>query len=133
LDDNIREAVFGNVGTVVSYRVGVEDAEFLEKQFEPVFKQYDLVNLERFTAATKLLVNGTPSRPFSLKIPPPPQNGDPRRREAIREWSRQQYGRSQAEVEAKILERFKIDSKEENGDKGKKDDDYLSESLFDIS
>ncbi len=131
LEDGIREAVFGNVGTVVSYRVGVEDAEFLEKQFDPVFKQYDLVNLERFTAAVRLLVDGTPTRPFSLKISPPPAGGDSQRREEIRELSRQKYGRSREIIEEQILERFSLGGPRDNNKGGSQD--YLSESLFDIS
>lgn len=131
LDDPIREAVFGNVGTVISYRIGVEDAEFMAKQFDPVFSEYDLVNLERFTAVTRLLSSGTPQRPFSLKIPPPPSGGDPQIREAVREHSRQIYGRPADQVQSEILERFKMGSDTPSVTEG--GGDYLSESLFDIN
>lgn len=131
LEDSIREAVFGNVGTVVSYRVGVEDAEFLAKQFEPVFSEYDLVNLERFTACVRLLVGGTPQRPFSLRVLPPPAGGDVQLRQAIREYSRQRYGRERAVVETEILDRFRFGA-EKPSPPQPGGSDYLSESLFDI-
>lgn len=133
LQDNIREAVFGNVGTVISYRVGVEDAEFLAKQFDPVFSEYDLVNLERFTACIRLLSNGTPLRPFTLRIPPPPSQGNFEVREAVREYSRTTYGRSRVDIEAEILERFKLGTEPEPAAATGADSDYLSESLFDVS
>jgi len=134
LEDNIREAVLGNVGTIVSYRVGVEDTEVLAKQFEPVFTEYDLVNLQRFTAVARLLVGGTPQRSFSLQVPPPPSGGNPEGREAIRQSSRRKYGRPVAQVEEQILQRFSYSAgKGSSKQTGASDDDYLSESLFDIS
>jgi hypothetical protein len=131
LDDKIREAVFGNIGTVVSYRIGVEDTEILAKQFDPVFTEYDLVNLNRFTAAIRLLAHGTPQRSFSLQVPPPPSGGDAQRREAIRALSRQTYGRSKDTVEAEILGRFTVGPKPENPP-GDGSSGYMSESLFDV-
>jgi len=134
LDDNIREAVFGNVGTMVAYRVGAEDTESLVKQFEPVFSEYDLLNLERFSAMVRLLADGTPQRPFSLRAEPPPEGGEPARRDAVRKWSRETYGRPVDVVEEKILERFAPPdqpTKKKPEDQGS--DDYLSESLFDVS
>lgn len=134
LDEKIREAVFGNVGTMISYRVGVEDAEFLEKQFQPVFTDYDLVNLERFTAIAKVLLHNTPQRPFTLKIPPPPAGGSVEAREAVRSLSRERYGRPKDVVEAEILQRFQYGAdsppiKPASGGGG----DYMSESLFDVT
>ncbi|MEX0649601.1 MAG: type IV secretory system conjugative DNA transfer family protein [Candidatus Andersenbacteria bacterium] len=107
LEEGIRDAVFGNVGTLVSYRIGVDDTEFMAKQFQPVFKEYDLLNLNRFTAILRLLVHGTPQRPFSLAVPAPPMSGDTQTREAVREYSRATYGRAKADVEQEILERFR--------------------------
>ena len=135
LDDPIREAVFGNIGTVISYRIGVDDAEFMAKQFEPVFGEYDLLNLERFTAYIRLLARATPQRPFSLQIPAPPQGGDPQRREAVRAYGRETYGRARADVEAEIGERFRFGSSEGEQPSGAESGggDYLSESLFDVS
>lgn len=134
LPESIREAVFGNVGTMVSYRVGVDDAEFMAKNFAPTFQPYDLLRLERFTALVRLLVAGTPQRPFSMRILPPPTGGDPQQREAIRARSRERYGRAVEEVEAEILERFSPSAKA-TGDRSPGEQapsDYMSESLFDI-
>lgn len=133
LDEKIRESVFGNVGTIISYRVGVDDAEFLAKQFKPVFTEYDLVNLERFTACVRLLANGTPQRAFSLSILPPPRRGDAQGRDAIREQSRQKYGRPRAQVEEDILARFRIGTAAAKPSTAPGTGDYLSESLFDVN
>lgn len=145
LPESIREAVFGNVGTMVSYRVGVEDAEFMAKNFSPTFQAYDLLRLERFTALVRLLVAGTPQRPFSMRILPPPTGGDPQAGKAIRTRSRERYGRAVEEVEAEILERFNMGPTSaqalpvrQAGSAGTPaagdtaGGDYMSESLFDI-
>ncbi|MEX2054548.1 MAG: type IV secretion system DNA-binding domain-containing protein, partial [Candidatus Andersenbacteria bacterium] len=132
LPDNIRESVFGNVGTIVSYRLGVEDAEVVAKQFTPVFAEYDLLNLERFTAYIRLLANGTPQRPFSLKIAAAPNGGDALSRDAIKSYSREIYGRSRAAVEAEILERFG-ETTAASDTPAASSSEYLSESLFDVS
>lgn len=136
LDDPIREAVFGNVGTMVAYRVGPEDTEMLVKQFEPVFSEYDLLNLERFTAVACLLKAGTPQRPFSLMTAPPaPLNGGEEKvREAVRRSSSEKYGRPVQLVEQRILERFNYKGSGDAARTGSGDrDDYLGESLFDVS
>ncbi len=103
-DTRIRDSVFGNVGTIASFRVGVEDAEFLAKEFAPVFTSYDLINIELFHAYLKLLINNTPSRPFNLRVPPPTP-GSPQQGASLREMSRSRYGRPRAEVESEIVER----------------------------
>ncbi len=135
LEDNIREAVFGNVGTVISYRVGPEDTEILEKQFEPVFTDYDLVNFEQYAAGTRLLVEGTPKRAFTLKSDPPPVYGDPNIREETRRYSREKYGRPVDEVEERIIERFSYKERKEDGEErvGRDKEGYMSESLFDVN
>lgn len=132
LDEKIREAVFGNVGTVVAYRVGAEDTETLVKQFEPTFTEYDLLNLERFSAVVRLLVAGTPQRPFSLQTMPPPQGGSVEIREQVRAASRETYGRDVEEVERQILQRFAYGAAKPDTDKPSSGGDYLSESLFDV-
>ncbi|MCH8748470.1 type IV secretion system DNA-binding domain-containing protein [Patescibacteria group bacterium] len=133
LDDTIRDAVFGNVGTIVSYRIGVDDAEFMAKQFDPVFSEYDLTKLDRFTASVRLLAEGVPVRPFSLSIPPPPAGGNPEIRDQIRGHSRRVYGRPRAEVEERILSRYNLSAGLDKPGDNHQDDDYLSESLFDVS
>ncbi len=106
LTDPIRDAVFGNVGTVVSYRIGVEDTELMAKQFAPVFDEYDLLNVEKFNAFVRLLVNNEPQRPFSLSVPPPAPGGNERLREQIRELSRLTYGRPKADVDERVRQRL---------------------------
>ncbi len=130
LDDPIKDAVFGNVGTILSYRIGVEDAQFMEKQFVPVFSEYDLVNLRRFTAVVRLLNNGTPERAFSLSSSPPPSMGNPDVASHVRQQSSTMYGRPFAVVEKNILERFHFTPPATSTPK--QGDSYLAESLFDI-
>lgn len=68
LDDKIKDAVFGNVGTTIAMRVGADDAEYLEHQFEPFFSKADLLNSPTGQAYMRLLINGQPSTPFSMKV-----------------------------------------------------------------
>src|SRR5205085_2356671 len=67
----VRDAVFGNVGTMIVFRVGSDDAEFLEKEFDPEFTPQDIVNLPNYKAYLKLMIDGVTSRPFSAKTLPP--------------------------------------------------------------
>ena len=67
LPEKIRKAIFGNVGTIISFRVGAEDAEVLAKEFQPIFNEFDLVHLPRFAMYLKLMIDGATSRPFSAK------------------------------------------------------------------
>ena len=70
LQENIRDSVFGNVGSMVAFRVGTGDAEFLKNQFEPVFNESDLINIDNFNAHAKLLINGKTTDPFNFKTFP---------------------------------------------------------------
>lgn len=100
----VRDAVFGNVGTLISFRVGAADAEFLEKEFDPVFFANDLVNLENYNIYLRLLIDGVTSRPFSA-VTLPPQNADkntPSNREKVIAVSRERYSRKKDEIEGKI-------------------------------
>jgi hypothetical protein len=108
LQEPIRDAIIGNVGTMISYRIGVPDAEFLEKEFQPVFNFHDLNNLERYNAYIKLLVDNTPTRPFSVKINKDESIASAEVGEAIRQLSRLKYGRDRGLVDAEIYERTKI-------------------------
>lgn len=131
LDEKIRTAVFGNVGTLISYRVGAEDGDVLATHFGPVFSDYDLINLERFTACIRLLLDGTPQRPFSLKVLPPPARGDAEGREVIRQLSRRTYGRPRHVIEQEILQRFHVETPTpEPPPSGSAS--YMSESLLDV-
>lgn len=106
-DTAIRDAVFGNVGTMVSFRIGAEDAEFLGKEFAPVFTPFDLVNCEAYTANVKLLIDNTASRPFNMATYLPAK-GDTKLTAAIKQLSRLKYGRDRDIVEAEIQERLRM-------------------------
>ncbi|KKQ44685.1 MAG: hypothetical protein US64_C0006G0059 [Candidatus Nomurabacteria bacterium GW2011_GWC1_37_9] len=99
----VRDAVFGNVGTMIIFRVGADDADFLEKEFEPEFMAQDLVNLPNFHIYLKLMIDGITSRPFSASTLPPlkvdPTSGV---KDAIITSSRNLYCRSRQEVEDEI-------------------------------
>lgn len=110
IDDRMRDAVFGNTGTMISFRIGVEDAEVLAKEFAPVFNEFDMVNIDRFNAYVKLMIKGTASRPFNMETYPKPPGGSSQQAQIIRSLSRLKYGRPKAEVQAEILERTKLGS-----------------------
>lgn len=105
-DTAIRDAVFGNVGTMCVGRIGMEDAEFLAKEFAPVFSEYDLVNTEGLNFNTKLLIDGTASRPFTFKVVFAPRPGQQEKEIAatILELSRYKYGRKRELIEAEMNE-----------------------------
>lgn len=106
-DTKVRDSVLGNVGTMIAFRIGVEDAEILAKQFAPTFTAYDLVNQERFTAYVRLLIDNTAAPPFHMRTLPLTA-GSPEVAQAVREYSRLRYGKDQATVEAEILERSRL-------------------------
>jgi Helicase HerA, central domain len=105
LDTDIRDAVFGNVGSIASFRVGSEDADVLEKQFTPVFSANDLMNIPNWHACIRMLANGVPTKAFSLAALPPPVSQSTRTT-ALKEFSALHYGRPRAEVEADIAARY---------------------------
>jgi len=94
LVDKIRDAVFGNVGSIAAFRVGADDAEFLKNQFDPVFSPQDLLNIDNFNCYVKLLINNQTTRPFNIKIDPPP-TANPELGTQLKEMSRQKYGMAQ--------------------------------------
>jgi hypothetical protein len=103
----VRDAVLGNAGTIVSFRIGVEDAEIMAKEFAPVFGAYDLVNVEARTAYIKLLIDNTAAKPFNM-MTYPPLPGNKELSAAIKELSRLKYGRPKEIVEAEIAERAQL-------------------------
>ncbi len=111
LDEKIRDAVIGNVGTKASFRIGTQDAEFLEKQFTPVFNAPDLENLPNYNAVMALLVNGIPARPFTIETEIPPKR-DYSRIDEMRHMSYERYGRAREEVEEEIRLRYQEAPKE---------------------
>ena len=105
---DLRDAVFGNVGTMAVFRTGAEDAEILGKEFTPTFNEFDLVNIERFNAYVRLMINGTASKPFNMATLPLPKDANSELAESIRQLSRLKYGRARAEVEGEILESSEV-------------------------
>ncbi len=105
LDDKIKNAVFGNVGSMATFRVGTDDAEFLEKQFTPVFKQTDIINLDNYNAYVRLLSGGRPTKPFNI-VTLAPEMGNPDQVDKLKELSSLVLGRPRAEVEAEIMKKF---------------------------
>jgi len=102
MDETVRDAVFGNVGTITLFRVGAEDAEFLEKEFTPEFTAEDLVNLSKYNVYVKLMIDGVASHPFSAQTLSPPLPLDPSNRNKIILSSRERYGVKREIVEEKI-------------------------------
>lgn len=99
----VRDAVFGNVGTMISFRVGATDSEFLEKEFAPNFTENDLVNLPKYTILLKLMINGVASDPFTASALPPSYYDSTGNAEKVIRVSRERYANPIKEVEDKIL------------------------------
>jgi len=107
LKENIRDSVFGNVGSIVSFRVGPDDAEFLKNKFSPVFAPGDLINIDNLNAYVSLLINGQTTRPFNVKLETDKvfNAGSKETAESVKQMSRLKYGRPRQEVEQEIQER----------------------------
>ena len=106
LDEKIKSAVFGNVGSLAVFRVGAEDAEYLEKQLSPVFTAKDIMNIDNYNAYVKMLAKGIPMKPFNIRVPAP-EKGDPQKADKLKELSYLTYGRNRSEVEVKIMAKYK--------------------------
>ncbi len=98
----VRDAVFGNVGTIIVFRIGAADGEFLEKEFMPEFLQNDLVNLAKHNVYAKLMIDGMASRPFSAATLPPEKSPLISYRDVIIQNSREHYGTPRKIVDNKI-------------------------------
>ena len=98
LEEGIKNAVFGTVGSMAVFRVGIDDAEALKAQFEGTFSPQDLINIDNFNAYAKILINNQTSKPFNIKIIPPAK-GSPEIASAAKEFSRSVYGRDRDKVE----------------------------------
>ncbi len=106
LEEKIKNAVFGNVGSMAVFRVGTEDANFLEPRFKPTFSAQDITKLDNYNAYINMLVSGQPVKPFNLKTLAP-EVGNPDIVDSLKELSYVKYGRDRAEVEAEIMGRYK--------------------------
>jgi hypothetical protein len=106
LEEEIRDAVFGNVGSMAVFRVGADDAEYLEKQFAPTFTAKDIINIENRNAYLKILVHGKPVKPFNIETLAPPK-GNPAIVDKLKELSYLKFGQDRAHIEAEIMEKYK--------------------------
>jgi hypothetical protein len=112
MEEEVKNAIFGNVGTLIAFRVGVTDANYLQHEFQPIFVEADLINVDRYNTYVKTIVSGEPVTPFSMDLTrdmsKEEQLKNPRVSELIRELSRLKYGRDMAVVEAEISQRARL-------------------------
>src|SRR5512147_2632179 len=98
MDEEVKNAVFGNVGTVIAFRVGVTDANYLQHEFQPTFNEPDLINIDKFNAYIKTNVHNEPVKPFSMDLTKDMTKINAMRNQkiasAIIQLSRLKYGRS---------------------------------------
>ena len=107
LKEGTRDAVFGNVGSIVAFRIGPDDSEFMKNKFEPVFSPQDLMNIDNLNAYVNLLINGQTSRPFNIKLDTTGVfgAGSSEIGEGVKQMSRFKYGRPRDEIEKEIQDR----------------------------
>ena len=112
MDEEVKNAVFGNVGTLIGFRVGVTDASYLAREYQPRFGESDLINIERFHAYMKTIVNNEPVDPFSVDMTKDIDQLKKERNEkiaqAIIQLSKLKYGRPKELVEAEITQRARL-------------------------
>ena len=106
LTDEIRDAVFGNIGTIVSFRIGQNDVDSLSRYFQPQFDGDDLLRIPNYNAVVRTLVNGVPTQPFSMATLPPLGNPNSVLADALKQLSSAKYGKPRAVVEKVIFERL---------------------------
>lgn len=105
LSEDIKNAVFGNVGSMAVFRVGSDDAEYLEKQLSPTFTAKDIMNIDNYNCFLRMLANGKPVKPFNIKTIAVPK-GDAENSEALKQMSYKKFGRDKAEVEAEVMQKY---------------------------
>jgi len=112
MEEEIKNAVFGNIGTLIAFRVGVTDASYLQHEFQPVFGEDDLLNIERFHAYVKTIVHNEPVPPFSVDLTKNMEEMKKKRNskvaEMIKQLSRLRYGQAREIVEAEIAQRARL-------------------------
>lgn len=106
LTEEVRDAIFGNIGTVISHRVGNQDAEVLERYFRPIFDVDDLQQLPNYNTIVKMLIGGVPTQPFSMANLPPLGHTNKQLTDALKQLSAVKYGRPRAIVEKEIFDRL---------------------------
>ena len=112
IDDQVRNAVFGNVGSIVSFRVGVNDAQYLQHEFAPIFSETDLTNIEKYHVYVKTIVKNEPVPPFSMSLEKDMAEVEarmnPKLAEMVKQLSRLKYGKDKVEIEQEIAERARL-------------------------
>ena len=112
MDEEIKNAIFGNIGTLATFRVGVTDASYLQREFQPVFSEDDLLNIERFNVYIKTIVKNEPVPAFSMDLTKDMEQmkklENPKLAEMIKELSRLKYGVDREVVEAEINQRARL-------------------------
>jgi hypothetical protein len=106
LTDEIRDAVFGNIGTIVAFRIGQNDVEALSRYFQPQFDGDDLLRVPNYNSIVRTLINGVPTQSFSMATLPPLGNPNPALAGALKQLSAAKYGKPKAVVEKAIFERL---------------------------
>jgi len=105
LDEDTQKAIFGNVGSILAFRVGPDDAKYLVTQFEPIFDENDLVNFDNYNAGLRLLIKGETSKLFNI-VTFSPSKGNPEVARLIKEYSRVKYGRDRGLVESELYQKL---------------------------
>lgn len=106
LTDEIRDAVFGNMGTIVSFRIGQNDVDGLSRYFKPAFDADDLLRVPNYNAIVRTLIGGVPTQPFSMSTLPPLGNPNPKLSPALKKLSAAKYGKPKAEMDKEIEARL---------------------------
>jgi hypothetical protein len=113
LEQGIKDSVFGNVGSMAVFRVGADDAEFLQTQFAPIFTGTDMLKIENRNAYLKMLVNGRPVPPFNIETVPP-SKGTPEIADQLKQLSYLKFGRDRATVDGAIMKKYAAASQSAN-------------------
>lgn len=111
LSDEIRDAVFGNMGTIVSFRIGQNDVEALTRYFQPLFDGDDLLRIPNWNTVVRTLISGVPTQPFSMAGLAPIGTPNEKLGQALKQLSSAKYGRPKAEVDQEITERLRVAEK----------------------
>ncbi len=110
IEEEVKNAVFGNVGTLIAFRVGVNDANYLQHEFQPTFSEADLLNIERFNTYVKTIVRNEPVPPFSMDTTRDLSKVEKNHQvaEMVKQLSRLRYGRDHELVEAEVVQRARL-------------------------
>ena len=131
LDETVREAVLGNVGTIATFRVGSTDAEILAKEFVPIFLEEDLINLPKYNVYLKLMIDGVASKPFSA-ITLPPIGGPTGSAEKVVKVSRERYAVERDKIEDKIMRWSGMEGGDDSDDETESDSSDFAKTKTEI-